>query len=273
MDIIRIVAIFLYLASAVSYFAYLFLQKRYLHHWGYLLVFGGFVAHTILIGSQFVQSGQLPVENLHQTLSIAGWAIAGVYLVFQYKFNLKVLGSYATPLIAFVMVVAHQFPLEPLQQTKGLSSLWVVFHVIAIFLGEAAFALACGAGALYLFQEHALKTKKRGFFYRRLPSLDLLDTVGYACIITGFSLLTLGLIVGFAYAEMVWGRFWSGDPKEVWSGITWLFYAALLHERLTVGWRGRKAAIMAIIGFAVLLFTFLGVNFLMEGHHGVFTRQ
>ena len=141
-----------------------------------------------------------------------------------------------------------------------------------IFLGEAAFALACGLGVLYLFQEHAIKTKNHGFIFKRLPSLELLDTAGYACIVTGFTLVTVGLITGFVYAKALWGRFWSWDPKEVWSGVTWLFYAALLHQRLTVGWRGRRAAIWAIVGFAVLLFTFLGVNFFLKGHHGEFTR-
>jgi cytochrome c-type biogenesis protein CcsB len=139
-------------------------------------------------------------------------------------------------------------------------------------MGEASFALACGVGFLYLVQEHTIKSKTHGFFFKRLPSLELLDTTGYACIVTGFTMLTLGLITGFIYAKSVWGRFWSWDPKEVWSGITWLLYAALLHQRLTVGWRGRRAAIMAIIGFAVILFTFFGVNFLLQGHHGGFTK-
>ncbi|HSO17956.1 MAG TPA: cytochrome c biogenesis protein CcsA, partial [Desulfosarcina sp.] len=89
----------------------------------------------------------------------------------------------------------------------------------------------------------------------------------------GFTMVTIGLITGVVYAKAVWGRFWSWDPKEVWSAITWLFYAALLHERLTVGWRGRRAAFMAIIGFGVLLFTFFGVNFLLQGHHGTFTAS
>jgi ABC-type transport system involved in cytochrome c biogenesis permease subunit len=82
----------------------------------------------------------------------------------------------------------------------------------------------------------------------------------------------VGLITGFIWAHVVWGRFWSWDPKEVWSGITWLIYAALLHERLVAGLRGRRAAVLAIIGFAAMLFTFLGVNLLLEGHHNEFTR-
>jgi cytochrome c-type biogenesis protein CcsB len=145
--------------------------------------------------------------------------------------------------------------------------------VVAIFAGEAAFALAAAAGAMYLLQERAIKGKQRGFFFRRLPSLDQLDAAGYNSIVIGFSLFTLALVTGFVYARAVWGRFWGWDPKEVWSGITWLIYAVLLHQRLTVGWRGRRAALLAIAGFALVLFTFLGVNFLMGGHHEDFTRR
>ena len=144
-------------------------------------------------------------------------------------------------------------------------------HIITIFIGEAALAMAGGAGVLYLAQEHAIKNKIRGFFFKRLPSLERIDNTGYACIIVGFSLLTLGLITGMVYAKSVWGSFWSWDPKEIWSGVSWLVYAALLHGRISVGWRGRKAALMSIVGLAILMFTFLGVNFLLTGHHGQFT--
>ena len=85
-------------------------------------------------------------------------------------------------------------------------------------------------------------------------------------------MLTMGLITGLVYAKSVWGRFWGWDPKEIWSAVTWLVYAAILHGRLTSGWRGRRSAIMTIIGFAVLVFTFLGVNLLIGGHHQVFTK-
>ena len=132
--------------------------------------------------------------------------------------------------------------------------------------------MACGIGILYLIQENAIKTKRPGFFFQRLPSLERLDATGYSCLVIGFTLLSLGLITGFVYAKAVWGRFLGWDPKEVWSLITWLIYAALLHQRLTVGWRGRRAAIMAIVGFGVIIFTFFGVNFFLQGHHGVFTQ-
>lgn len=152
------------------------------------------------------------------------------------------------------------------------NSAWLISHVVFIFVGDAFLALACGIGILYLIQERDIKSKRPGFFFRRLPSLEMLDNGGYICIASGFVLLTLGLITGIVYAKTVWGRFWSWDPKEVWSGITWLLYAALIHGRLAVGWRGRKSAVMAIVGFAATVFTFLGVNLLMSGHHGEFTR-
>ena len=274
MERLILIPTFSYILSTAGYIAYLFFQKERLQKIGYVLLFAGFLIHSISIGYGFLQSGHLPVQNLHQTLSIAGWAIAGMFLFLTYRFNLKVLGVYAAPLVAIVMIICMCLPAEgTVVQAKTLfSNIWLVSHVVIIFVGEAAFALACGAGLLYILQERAIKTKHHGFFFKRLPALELLDNTGYACIVVGFSLLTLGLITGFVYAKFIWGSFWSWDPKEVWSGIAWLIYAALLHGRLTLGWRGRKAAIMSIIGFGILLFTFLGVNLLLTGHHGEFTK-
>jgi cytochrome c-type biogenesis protein CcsB len=106
-----------------------------------------------------------------------------------------------------------------------------------------------------------------GAFYHRLPSLDLLDRVNYRSLTIGFPLLTLGIITGALWAENAWGSYWQWDPKETWSLITWFIYAALVHARLTVGWRGRKAAWLSIVGFLAVLFTFLGVNLLLGGLH------
>ncbi len=272
MEIIIFITIIFYLLSTAGYFAYLFRQKNYLQQTGHYLLATGFLLHTMALAYGFIQSGHIPVKNLFETLSLACWAIAGVFLILQYKFKLKILGIYAAPLLTLVMTLASRLPKEPVRVENIYNNLWFIVHIITVFIGEASFALACGVGLLYLVQEHAIKTKKHGFFFKRLPSLELLDSTGHGCIIAGFAMLSLGLVAGCVYAKSVWGKFWSWDPKEVWAGITWLLYAALLHQRLTVGWRGRRAAIMAIIGFAAVLFTFFGVNFLLKGHHGEFTR-
>ena len=272
MDSVMVITIVLYLMSSVGYIAYLFRQKEGLYKAGFYLLMAGFVCHTATIGYRIIATGHLPVNNLYETLIFAGWAIAGVFLILKYKYNLKILGVYAAPLVLLITAIATVVPNESAQSQYIFKNFWLVLHILSIFIGEALFALACGVGVLYILQERAIKTRSHGFFYKRLPSLELLDSTGYACIITGFTMLTLGLITGMIYAKSIWGNFWSWDPKEVWSAISWIVYAALLHQRITIGMRGRKAAIMAIIGFVVLLFTFLGVNFMLQGHHNEFTR-
>ena len=276
MNIAAIIMVACYGASMVLYFIYLFLQHDRLYRSGRYAFTAGFICHCLLLGLQIAACGHIPAFTLSQALFVSGWALAGVFLALHRKLNLNFFGIYVAPLTLFIVLAALLLPDAPDPKAAGLNdwpqNLWLMSHIITIFIGDAALALAGGAGVFYLVQERAIKNKKRGFFYRRLPPLELLDRAGYACLVVGFIMLTIGLITGMVYAELIWGRFWAWDPKEVWSGITWLVYAALLHERLAVGWRGRRAAIMAIFGLGVLLFTFLGVNFLLEGHHGVFTR-
>jgi cytochrome c-type biogenesis protein CcsB len=267
-----IIIILLYLISSIGYVAFLFSQKESLHRISYGVMVVGFLVHTGLIVYKFIILQSIPVNNLHQTLSFAAWALACVYLLLKYKFRLNILGAYAAPLATIIMAAAYWIPETPGQHGTLFKSLLLILHVVIIFIGEAALALACGAGVLYLIQEHAIKSKTNRFFRKRLPSLEFLDVTGYVFIFTGFTFLTFGLITGFIYAQQVWGRFWSWDVKEIWSGITWLIYAALLHERLVAGWRGRRAAIMSIIGFAAVVFTFLGVNLFLAGHHETFTK-
>ncbi len=122
--------------------------------------------------------------------------------------------------------------------------------VIALILGFAA-----GRGA------------SRPGFVKRLPSLDVLDEVSYRGVALGFPLLTIGIVTGAIWADKAWGAWWSWDPKETWSLITWLFYGGYLHTRLTWGWRGRHSAMISIIGLVVVLFTYIGVNYLLQGYH------
>ena len=271
MEVVLLATIAAYLLSTACYLAFLFFQRSALQRTARWVLGAGFAGHTLVMVEAGLRAGHIPVNDLHGTLIVAGWALVGAFLALLMRYRLNILGVFAAPLALVIMAAAAHLPSTLAVDKSLFNNFWLVSHIVAIFLGEAALALACGIGILYLIQEHGIKAKSRGFFYRRLPSLDLLDAAGYGCIASGFVLLTVGLVTGFAYAHAVWGRFWRADPKEIWSVITWLLYAALLHQRLTVGWRGRKSAVMAIVGFAALLFTFLGVNFLLKGHHGVFT--
>lgn len=272
MTSILFIIILLYLLSSAGYIIFLFAQKEIYHRLAYRFMMAGFGLNASLIGYEFFRTGYFPVQNLHQTLLFAGGSLAGVFLVLKHKYRLNILGVYAAPLTTVIMIAAFCVPSVTVAPTPLFKSVWLVVHIVIIFIAEASLALACGTGILYLIQEHTIKSKTNRFFFKRLPSLEFLDRTGYTFIVTGFTMLTIGLITGFVYAQLVWGKFWSWDNKEIWSMITWLIYAALLHGRLVAGWRGRRAAIMAVVGFAALLFTFFGVNFLLEGHHDEFTK-
>jgi cytochrome c-type biogenesis protein CcsB len=151
-----------------------------------------------------------------------------------------------------------------------LQSNWLTAHVITCFLGYAAFALAFSLSLLYLLKSRGGEGAG-GFLETRLPSSSLLDDYSYRLIAVGFPMLTLGIITGAAWANEAWGSYWSWDPKETWSLIIWLIYAAYLHARLARGWQGRRAAWLSVFGFAATLFCYLGVNLFLSGLHSYAT--
>jgi cytochrome c-type biogenesis protein CcsB len=201
------------------------------------------------------------------TLGVFSWSIILIYLIFQIRFRLMILGSFVAPLAVILMLISSTLPRTEGAVRPIFKSLWLTVHVVTIFMGDALFAIAFLAAVMYLIQERQIKHKKFGSFYSRLPSLATLDAINYQSLVYGFPFLTLGMITGSIYAQYTLGTYWQWDPKEVWSLITWVFYAALLHERLVAGWRGRRAALMSILCFCVLIFTFIGVSLWLGGYH------
>ena len=256
-----------YLLGTLAYSVYIILLKESLSKLAMTVVSIGFASHTLALLTRYTEAGYTPVTNLYESLSFFAWLMIGVFLIANLKYRIKVLGPFLTPIALILMLFALALPKEIIPLAPVLKSFWHPFHVFFAFLGNAIFALAFCCGVMYLVQEHQLKSKKMGAITRRLPSLMVLDDLNYQSLKFGFPLLTLGIITGAIWAEYAWGRYWGWDPKETWSLITWFLYAASLHQRLTVGWRGRKAAIMAIAGFLAVLFTFLGVNLVLPGLH------
>ena len=148
-----------------------------------------------------------------------------------------------------------------------LKGFWLTVHICLTLTGYAALALAGLGGILYLIQERQIKGKRFGFFHRRLPSLSQLDNLNYWCLTTGFPCSPPASSPAPSTPSTPWAASVSWDPKEILTLIAWLIYAVLLHERLTVGWRGRRAALLAICGFLVLAVTFVGANLWLTGYH------
>jgi cytochrome c-type biogenesis protein CcsB len=183
------------------------------------------------------------------------------------RFGLMVLGSFVAPLALVLMIISIAIPGMESTVRPMLKSAWLTVHVGSIFIGDAMFVITFAAAIMYLIQERHIKKKTRGSFYSRLPSLETLDSINHHSLMYGFPFLTLGMISGVIYAQYALGSYWRWDPKEVWSLITWLSYAVLLHERLAVGWRGRRAALMSIVCFCILIFTFLGGSLWLSDYH------
>ncbi|MBW1734927.1 MAG: c-type cytochrome biogenesis protein CcsB [Deltaproteobacteria bacterium] len=260
-------ALFFQLLAAGGFIVFLIRQEKWVFRCSYWILVTGFLFHTVFLAYRYYLLGAAPILGLKSALGFFAWSIICVYLIVQSRFRLMVLGSFVAPFAAFLMIVSSAMPLVEGPVKPLFKSLWLTVHVGLIFIGDALLAIAFLAAVMYLIQERQIKRKRLGAIYSRLPSLATLDRINYYSIVYGFPFLTAGMITGSVYAQYALGNYWQWDPKEVWSLISWLFYAALLHQRIAVGWQGRRAAVMAIVCFSVLVFTFVGVSLLMGGYH------
>jgi cytochrome c-type biogenesis protein CcsB len=219
--------------------------------------------------------GHAPLSNLYESLVFAAWAIMLIYLILELRIHQRVLGVFPA-LFAFLAMAYASFStqvdskIQPL--VPALKSNWLIAHVVTCFLGYAAFAVSCGISILYLLRKAQSGNPHPKGIFGLLPGTRQLDQFNYQMIVFGFLWLSLGIITGSIWANSAWGTYWSWDPKETWSLITWLVYAALLHSRTMQGWRGSRVAWLSVVGFSCVLFTYFGVNFLLSGLHSYATK-
>lgn len=264
---------FTYLLSSVLYLAVFIFRARKIGQVASAITIVGFLVQTSGIILRWVESykmgiGHAPLSNMYESLVFFAWAIIIFYLFLELKFKNRIIGAFATP-FAFVAMAYASFatgisseitPLVP-----ALQSNWLIAHVITCFIGYAAFSVACGLGIMYLLKTGRPKTGQG--VIDTLPDLKVIDDITHKTIIFGFLWLSAGIITGAIWANSAWGTYWSWDPKETWSLITWFVYASSLHARFVRGWGGKRIAWLAIIGFISVIFTYFGVNFLLSGLH------
>ena len=234
--------------ATIFYFSFLFKQKLSLSRIGTNLTLIGLISHTLALVFRTIESGHAPFTNMYESLSFLSWATV-----------------LALVIVVALMAIASS-PLMPKEATPlvpALQSYWLWLHVSVTLLGEGFFAIAFITSLLYLIAEAKTRQGEETTF-----SPSKLDSLSYRLIAIGFPLFTLGgLIFGMIWAYRAWGSYWSWDPKEVWSLITWFVFALYLHTRLVMGWQGRRSAFIAILGFLAALFTYFGVNYLISGLH------
>jgi len=231
--------------------------------------------NTIGIGLRWYESyqmgiGHAPLTNMYESVVFFAWTIVIVYLVLEWKFKNRVIGAFALPFAALAMAYGaldpninrHISPLVP-----ALQSNWLIAHVITCFIGYAAFAIAAGLAIMYLIKNRSKNKDDEKSLVGSLPSLKILDDIIHKTMVFGFIWLSVGIITGAIWANSAWGTYWSWDPKETWSLITWFVYAITLHARYTRGWGGVRIAWLSLVGFVSVIFTYYGVNFLLSGLH------
>jgi cytochrome c-type biogenesis protein CcsB len=260
-----------YLAAAGAYLAAFLFKSKKAGLAGTILTAVTFLGQTFALGLRWYESyqigiGHAPLTNMYESLVFFSWSIASFYLVIEYKFKNKNMGAFALPFAFLAMAFASSGwvdqninPLIP-----ALQSNWLIAHVVTCFVGYAAFAVACGIAVMYLLKNNAPKSTG---LLATLPDLKVIDDIIHKSMVYGFLWLSAGIITGAIWANSAWGTYWSWDPKETWSLITWFFYAAVLHARFTRGWHGSRIAWLAIGGFLSVVFTYYGVNYLLSGLH------
>lgn len=256
-----------YCVATIFYFVFFTSQNKKLRKHARFILLAAGILHTVTIISRYVAAGHTPLTTHHDTVSFFGWSMTWAFLSFRWRYEVKNFGTFVSIVILGLMIIASLSSNQINQLPPALQSTWLPIHASIAILANGFLAMGFCSGVMYLLQEREIKRKRFGLFYSRLPSLEALDNLNQHCLSIGFPLLTLGIITGSFWAKQAWGSYWHWDPKETWSLITWFLYAALLHQRFTIGWRGKRAAILTIIGFGAVLFTLWGVTYLLPGMH------
>jgi cytochrome c-type biogenesis protein CcsB len=261
------IALLFYTISTVSYLFCLTVSKKVIERLGHYFLLTGFFIHLLATFVRYFEAGYTPITNAYESLSFFSLCIACFFLYIKKIYKMEMLGSIFLPVLTIIFIIAFAFPTEIKPLSPVLNSWWLPIHAIFSFIGCAVFLISFFVSIVYLIVEKKIKKKRFSPSAARFPSLGTLDSINYQCISYGFIFLTTGIITGSIWARTTWGSYWSWDPKETWSLITWIVYAILIHNRLAIGWRGRKTAYMMIIGFFSILITFFGVSFFLGGQH------
>ncbi|MGZ4109452.1 MAG: c-type cytochrome biogenesis protein CcsB [Actinomycetota bacterium] len=296
------VALGAYIVAAVAYFFHLAFRRTPAWALGITAASVGVSAHVVSIVSRGIAADRVPWGNMYEYSSLLSLLVVlGYLVVVEGIYKVRTLGGFPLTFAILTMAVAVAFLyVGPAPLVPALNSYWIKVHVVAAISGSSLFALGCVITILYLVKERAerrdapplkpimggsteLDDEVAPYFERGadepaaipapparrgiLPSAEVLDRIAYRTIAFAFPIWTFAVIAGAIWAEQAWGRYWGWDPKETWSFITWVIFAGYLHARATSGWKGRRAAVIAMVGFVSLLITYYAVNLWIVGLH------
>ena len=271
-SLILSITTFIYGTAAFLYIIAWIFRKNAIGQFAFVTASIGVLGNLAGFGLRWAESyllgyGRVPLSNLYESFVFFALTIAVLYLVVEKRQGHEAIGAFVMPIVFLCMAYASLSPnvsdrIQPL--IPALKSNWLIVHVVTCFIGYAGFAIAFCLSLMVLLRRD--KNEDKESIWSKIPDLRLLDYLTHKMVMLGFLFLTAGIITGAVWANSAWGRYWGWDPKETWSLITWFIYATFLHARLMRGWRGRKTAMLSIVGFGAVMFTYLGVN-LLPGLH------
>ena len=227
-----------------------------------------FILLFVAVIARGLSNGHVPWGNMYEFSITGALTFTGAYLVALRKYDLRWLGLFIslaallTLGTAVTLLYRDSAPLVP-----ALKSTWLIIHVVAAIISGGVFLLSNVIAGAYLYLDARERGAGRPAWATRLPALEVLDQLSYRLVAFVFPLWTFSVIAGAIWAESAWGRYWGWDPKETWAFITWVAYAAYLHARVTVGWKGRRAAWLCLFAGSTFLFNYVYVNVWGTGKH------
>ncbi|MET0303992.1 MAG: c-type cytochrome biogenesis protein CcsB [Microbacteriaceae bacterium] len=236
---------------------------------GFSLTVIAWLVHVGAVLLRGIAAERVPWANMFEFALTGTAIIAGVFILVQLWRDLRFLGAYVTGMVTLLLALATiNFYVDVVPLPPALQSIWLVIHVLVAILATGFFALGAGLSILQLLQQRREARKMSGVkFLQTLPGASVLETLAHRVTLVGFVFWTFTLIFGAVWAERAWGRYWGWDTKEVWTFVIWVVFAGYIHARATRGWNGSRAAWLAIIGFAAVLFNFTVVNLFFQGLH------
>ena len=263
-NVLFYIVIVCYFAATLLYFLFIALKKDGVAKLATLAQTVGFALHTAALVCRGLGAGRLPLTNQYEFATSFAWGLCLVSLIFISKYKFPVIGAFAAPVILLLIGYAAMQSREVKALMPSLRSSWLGFHVSTAIIAYGSFGVSFVLGVIFLLRD---RMKDEGFWARHVPAKEKLDLISYRSVCLGLLFLTFTIVTGAIWAEQAWGSYWSWDPKETWSLVTWLVYATYLHLRIRRGWKGRTAAVFAVAGFVCVIFTYIGVNTFLPGIH------
>ncbi len=268
LNLFDLAIVLLYFLSALLYLGAVLGSSHLLKRVSLGAGIGGFIFHTLDIILKLLGNFQFTFTQGQFYFSLLAWTFLLIYFLLWWRLKLQFLALTVAPLALIFFSSSMLVNIKHLSVPSQLSGLWFGLHIVTLFLSISLLAIAFGAGVCYLYMERQIKHKAKPSKFRRgLPALSIFDRANHWAVSLGFPLFTIGVLSGFLWARFTWEKMFSWDPKELLSIIIWFLFAYLFHQRLALGWKGRKPARLASWLFLLSLGSLVIINFYLPTHH------